>query len=109
MRLCSTSQMMACSFFATWHERNAAWLRLVRTVGNGSGYPLSQATTRQHILQKGNAIKAEQDQQLEQYKQNAFTEPTLNYLNQNLTQKLKGLQPNITAVLPCPLELPALQ
>ena len=59
-------------------------------------------------MQKGDAIKAEQEQQLEQYKQNAFTKPTLNYLNQNLTAKLEGLEPNITAVMPSPLHLQAL-
>ena len=74
-------------------------------MGNGSGYLLSPATTRQHILLKGDAIKAEQDQQLAQYKQTAFTDPTLKYLNQNLTQKLEGLQPNATAVMPRSLNL----
>ena len=64
-----------------------------------------QATTHKHILQNGDAIKAEQNQQLEQYKQNAFTDPTLKYLDESLAQRLQGLQPNITAVMPCPLSL----
>ena len=66
-----------------------------------------QATTHKHILQNGDAIKAEQNQQLEQYKQNAFTNPTLKYLNEGLAQRLEGLQPNATAVMPCPLHLQA--
>ena len=69
--------------------------------------PLPQATTHQHILQNGNAIKAQQAQQLAQYKQNAFTDPTLKYLNESLAQRLKGLQPNITAVRSCLLHLKA--
>ena len=64
-----------------------------------------QATTHKHILQNGDAIKAEQNQQLEQYKQNAFTNPTLKYLNEDLAQRLEGLQPNVTAVMPWPLFL----
>ena len=100
--------MLTCSCFAAWQERNAARLHLAAAVGDGSVSLFSQATTRQHILQKGDAIKMEQDQQLAQYKQNAFTDPTLNYLNQNLTAKLEGLEPNITAVMPCPLCLQAL-
>ena len=66
-----------------------------------------QATTHEHILQNGDAIKAEQNQQLEQYKQNAFTDPTLKYLDESLAQRLQGLQPNVTAVMLCPLHLRA--
>ena len=60
---------------------------------------VAQAITNKHIFQNGISIKAQQAQQLAQYAQDQITTPTLSYLNETLTQRLQGLQPDISQVL----------